>query len=333
MNIESIGEFGLINRFKDSFNHLVPKDFTGIGDDCAIVPNEKFDYLLSTDMLVENIHFVLNSITPYQLGYKSLAVNLSDIAAMGGEPIGSFLSISVPKGFPVEYLDEFFKGYHQLSETFGVPLLGGDTTKSAAGVAINVTIFGKCPKGEALKRSAAKAGDKIFVTGTLGDSSIGLDALARKASGHHFLDFLIKKHYEPTPRIHEGIWLRNQESVHAMIDISDGIASDLKHVVQASKVSAEIQLNYLPTSYALNEIAEAFEVNPLNYSLIGGEDYELLFTVAQEDADNIRNGFKLRFGEDITEIGVIKEGGNGIVWKMDEEEVEVNLEGFNHFNA
>ncbi len=332
MNIESIGEFGFINRCKAKFEDLLPKDFVGIGDDAAIIPNNDFDYLLSTDMLVENTHFIINMITPFQLGYKSLAVNLSDIAAMGGEPVSSFLSIAIPKGFPIEYLDEFYDGYHQLSNKFGVPLLGGDTTKSQAGVAINVAILGKCPKGKARKRSMAKPGDKIFVTGTLGDSSIGLDALIKKASGDEFLDFLIKKHFEPSPRIHEGIWLSNQQAVHAMIDISDGIASDLKHVVQSSKVAAEVQLNHVPMSYALNEIAVAFEVDPFNYALIGGEDYELLFTVAAKEADDIKAGYKLRFGEDITEIGEIKEGTNGIVWKMGDEEVELAFEGFNHFD-
>ena len=163
MELKEIGEFGFIERFAPDFKTLLPKNVLGIGDDCAILPiDETSDLLVTTDMLIEDIHFLRGKITPWQLGGKSVAVNLSDLAAMGGTPLGTFLSIAIPPGIDVEYLDEFMIGYHAISDKYATPLYGGDTTRSVKHLAINVCAIGKCPKGTARLRRNAQSGDLII---------------------------------------------------------------------------------------------------------------------------------------------------------------------------
>lgn len=328
MNLKEIGEFGFIERFKPHFSELVQDGQIGIGDDCAIIPaNECEDWLFTTDMLMEDVHFLRNVIKPDELGYKALAVNLSDIAAMGGTPIGSFLSIAVPADLDVEYLDAFMDGYRKLSAKFNTPLLGGDTTKSFKHFAINVSVIGKCKNGEARKRSMAKEGDLICVTGYLGDSAGGLQAIINQIDS----DNLIRKHHLPEPRIKEGLFLAQNSAVHAMIDISDGIASDLNHILKASAVSAKIDINKLPISQQLKKVSVANGWNYIELATAGGEDYELLFTVSKDQFEPLSKAFYLHFGRDITVIGTIEAGSSKIIWLKDDKEIELNRGGFNHF--
>ena len=274
-----------------------PSGVVGIGDDCAVLPQrEGLDTLVTTDLLIEGRHFLLSDVSPYELGWKSAAVNISDIAAMGGKPVASFLSIALPKELPPvafgrqeglrapatktlrdrshfqsrpeapmsagasgdsvsEWVDKFIAGFREMSARFEVPLLGGDTSASPDKLFINVTVLGECPHGRAVLRSGAVAGDLICVTGPLGDSAAGLKLiLERAASGDTAAslilrqsdrespadgegapeDILIRRHYLPMPRVAEGMALRECPGVHAMMDISDGIASDLRHILKAS---------------------------------------------------------------------------------------------------
>ena len=332
MNLKEIGEFGFIERFKPIFSGLVHANQIGIGDDCAIISaNDHEDWLVTTDLLMEDVHFLRNAITPEQLGYKSLAVNLSDIAAMGGTPIGSFLSIAIPSDIDVEFLDAFMKGYHELSAKYDTPLLGGDTTGSLKHLAINVCVIGKCKKGNARKRSMAHLGDAVCVTGNLGDSAGGLQVILNNLTmvGEH--DYLRLKHHLPEPRLKEGMFLAVNLSVHAIIDISDGIASDLKHVLNASGVSAHIQLDELPLSEQLVSVANKQGWNAIDLAVGGGEDYELLFTVAQDNLHFIQKEFQKKFNKSIFQIGSIMAGIPEIKWFMKNKEVQLSNTGFNHF--
>ena len=260
-----IGEFDLIRRISAQFKNdqrfaRVPEDkgagsetssgtpagseassgVVGIGDDCAVMPQrEGLDTLVTTDLLVEDRHFLLADVSPEQLGWKSAAVNISDIAAMGGRPTAAFLSIALPASVSAEWVDKFIAGFRELSARFGVPLLGGDTSASPDKLFINVTVLGECPHGRALLRSGARPGDLICVTGPLGDSAAGLKLiLERHADGEGAPeDILIRRHYLPMPRVAEGMALRDCPGVHAMMDISDGIASDLRHILEASSGS------------------------------------------------------------------------------------------------
>lgn len=332
MKLKEIGEFGFIDQIRSKFADIGTKGIFGIGDDCAIIDaNEREDWLVSTDLLIEDIHFIKNAITPEQLGYKSLAVNISDIAAMGGTPIGSFLSIAIPADIDVAYLDSFLDGYHKLSEKYNVPLLGGDTTKSAKHLAINVAILGSVPKGKARKRSMAKAGDAICVTGTLGDSAGGLHVVLDKIDISDEARFLLNKHYCPEPRIIEGFSLRENPSVHAMMDISDGIASDLMHILRASKKSAQIEIDKLPISSQLRYESARNNWNPSQFAIGGGEDYELLFTVDSQQIADLQHQFQSKFNCGITVIGSIAEGEPQIKWMLNKQEISYKAGGFDHF--
>ncbi len=334
MNLKEIGEFGFIERFKPLFQNLNQNNQIGIGDDCAIIPvgNNK-EWVISTDMLIEEVHFLRSSISPYQLGYKSLAVNLSDIASMGAKPIASFLSIAIPTHIEVDYLDEFIKGYHDLSTKYNTPLLGGDTTKSLQNLAINVTVIGECAKGEARKRSDAQVNDIICTTGPLGDSAAGLQTILQKINSSENNRHLVNKHLQPEPQINEGLFLKTYSAIHAMMDISDGIASDLKHILKASRKSATIDIASLPISDVLTNEAQKQHWNATELALSGGEDYELLLTMAPESYERISKAFEEKFGKKLHCIGSIDEGEPEIKYTQNGESIEIHSSGFNHFKS
>ncbi len=331
MQLKEIGEFGFIERFKPQFNDLLKDGLIGIGDDCAMIhANDEEDYIITTDLLMEDVHFLRHSITPFQLGYKSLAVNLSDIAAMGGTPVASFLSFAIPKDLDVEYLDQFMEGYHELSKKYKTALLGGDTTKSLKHLAVNVAVIGKCFKGMARKRSDAKVGDVICVTGNLGDSAGGLQYLLDGITSDRN-QFLIHKHLQPEPRIDEGLFLSRQSGVHAMMDISDGISSDLMHILKASNVSAVVEIQDIPISEELKNESAKNNWNVIEKATSGGEDYELLMTVSAGDFAQIQLCFEKEFHKPLIQIGRITKGNPNIHWTNHGQVVELSSTGFNHF--
>ena len=306
-------EFELIASLASRFP--VPDGIQGIGDDCAVIPDSSVmpgstghptgssvmpdlighptDLLVTTDLLAEGVHFLLDRISPEDLGWKSAAVNISDIAAMGGLPKYAFLSLALPKDLTAEspWLDAFFDGFAAACRQFGVALLGGDTSASASGVFINVTLIGNCPHGTALLRSAAKPGDLICVTGTLGDSAAGLKVMkegdsstplrfGRNDSEIADEEYVLRKHCRPEPRVAEGLALRDCPGVHAMMDISDGVAADLPHILEASGVGATVDVASLPLSPELRRLCASRGWDAADLALCGGEDYELLFTMA-----------------------------------------------------
>jgi len=332
MKLREIGEFGFIERFKPMFESLLQTNQTGIGDDCAIIQaNDSEEWLVTTDLLVEDVHFVRNAIPADQLGYKSLAVNLSDIAAMGGTPIGSFLSIAIPADVDVEYLDAFLKGYHRLSAKYNTPLMGGDTTRSMKHLCVNVCVIGKCPINLARKRSMARDGDVVCVSGPLGDSAGGLQILLNKLPFNEKHQYLLNRHHKPEPRIHEGEFLSRQSSVNAMMDISDGLASDLVHILKASGVGARIDLSWLPISTDLKSISEKYGWDPVELATTGGEDYELLFTVTNEQFEPLQKAFQDKFDKSLIQIGQIIAGQPEIEWHIKNKRVIKSGSGFNHF--
>lgn len=315
------GEFGFIEKIKKLFG--TTEGLVGIGDDCAVIPMGESDLLVTTDMLIEGVHFLRSDATPEQVGYKSVAVNLSDIAAMGGRPIGTFLSIALPKDAQGEWAERFMEGFAEISRHYGVPLLGGDTTSSLRDVAVNVAVVGTCPHGKAILRSGARVGDTIFVTGPLGDSGAGLKLLLEKAERTPEEDFLVERHYTPTPRLGEGLALAATGLVGAMMDISDGIASDLGHILKASGVGARVELDALPTSEQLERVCERKGWSAFEIAASAGEDYELLLTASEEITQMV--DFPLY------PIGKIIDGGAEIEWRKGDERCDFTSVGFTHF--
>ncbi len=291
MKMQQLGEFGLIDRIR-KMTSVPDPSWVGIGDDCAVIPLSPetggapaSDLLVSTDMLVEGTHFLMEDISPRQLGWKSAAVNISDIAAMGGKPIATFLSLALPKTLPEQWMQEFMEGYNGISEKYGAALLGGDTTCSPDRICINVAVLGTCPRGKAKLRSAARPGDLVCVTGTLGDSAAGLRLIlgGQKGAAPRLMD----RHYTPTPRVEEGLALSCLPGVHAMMDISDGVGSDLRHILDESGVGARIDTGKLPISKELQALCSEKGWDPKELALSGGEDYELLFTMDPQETPDI----------------------------------------------
>ena len=314
------GEFGFIDMIRQRFD--VPVGMMGIGDDCAVIPAGKSEFIYSTDMLMEGVHFLRDVASPEDIGWKSLAVNLSDIAAMGGTPSATFLSIALPKDVQGEWAERFIEGYAELSKRLNVPLLGGDTTSSLRDIAINVGVLGRVPPGKSVKRSGASVGHGIYVTGNLGDSAGGLQAILNNWDKTQEVESLIQSHIKPMPRIEEGQALMNTELIGAMMDISDGIASDLRNIMKASGVGAEVHLDRIPMSYNLKWACEKYGKNAYVLAAGGGEDYELLFT-APADIEYLVDFPIYRIGDIVPD--------NSLTWLENGCPVDFDIKGFSHF--
>ena len=312
-------EFDLIARY---FTRASPQAILGVGDDAALIaPGNGMELVVSTDMLVEGIHFLPNT-NAEKLGWKALAVNVSDLAAMGADPRWATLSLSLPE-INQAWLAGFSKGFFECAERFGVDLIGGDTTRGPLN--ISITIMGEVPHGMALRRNAAQSGDDIWVTGQLGNAALGLAALKGEVPVEG-LEACIAALLMPQPRVELGIALRG--SAHAAIDISDGLIADLGHILQRSKRGADIRLNDIPRSASVSSMMR----KPLGMHcmLAGGDDYELCFTAPKRHDDRIvalRNTLNIP----ITRIGSINSGNQLRLLDGYGKEVAFDESGYDHF--
>ena len=332
-SLRELGEFGWIERMALRLPPP-PAETLGIGDDCAALPwTDERLLLVTTDMLVEDRHFLRAGTSPEDLGHKALAVGLSDIAAMGGAPLAAFLSIGVPPSLEVDWLDRFFGGIRELSEATACPLLGGDTTKSDDGIVIDFTVLGSVERRGIKCRSNARPDDVVAVTGTLGDSGVGLRLLLE---GQPLTDDdrqrLAKIHCRPAPHLAEGQWLSAREEVHAMMDVSDGIDSDLRHIMKRSGVGAVVDLEALPISEAARRVCADFGWVPEEFAVSGGEDYCLLCTVNPETFPAVADAFEATFGRALSPIGTIC-GGTDLVVRRGGQDVTMARHGFDHFKS
>ena len=310
-------EFGFIDKICARFAKLPLNGFEGIGDDCAVLPVADGDALLFTaDLLNEGVHFLRRATSARELGGKALAVNLSDIAAMGGRPVATLLSLALPPDAGETWAEEFMEGYRALSECYGVALVGGDTTRSGQGITINVTAIGRAPLSCITRRSAAHPGDVLFTTGALGASGAGLrDLLAGRLDTPAAVE-----HRNPRPQVEEGLWLGMRREVHAMMDLSDGLASDLRHILDRSGVGAEVLLERIPVA----------EGSDLQTAACGGEDYKLLLTADTEGAGRLADEFLKRFGSPLHPLGRIT-GTRELVWLQNGNPVPLDWHGFTHY--
>ncbi|MTH44687.1 thiamine-phosphate kinase [Intestinirhabdus alba] len=321
------GEFSLIARYFDRVRNPRRDVEAGIGDDCALlnVP-EKQTLAISTDTLVAGNHF-LADIDPADLAYKALAVNLSDLAAMGADPVWLTLALTLPE-VDEAWLEAFSDSLFELLGYYDMQLIGGDTTRGP--LAMTLGIHGYVPAGRALKRAGAKPGDWIYVTGTPGDSAAGLAILLNQLQVVDAKDaeYLRKRHLRPTPRILQGQALRDLAS--AAIDLSDGLIADLGHIVKASGCGARVDVNALPRSAALSRHVAPEQA--LRLALSGGEDYELCFTVPElnRGALDVAIG---QLGVPFTCIGQMSADVDGVSFIRDGETVTFDWKGYDHFAA
>lgn len=286
----------------------------GIGDDCAVVPIPSgHQALITTDFTLENVHFKRAWHPAESIGHRCLTRGLSDIAAMGGEPLAVFLSLALPRGLPQSWVDGFLRGLMKLAGKFKVSLAGGDTAQSPDGVLADVVVLGSVPKGNAVLRSGARPKDLIYVTGELGASASAIDLLSR---GKKIRPGYFPRHFHPIPRIEVGRFLRQRGLASAMIDISDGLSTDLGHICEESGVGAEIEIDDIPVARKAD----------LRFALHGGEDYELLFTAAAGKKVPTRIA-----GVEVRQIGVVIRGRT--VWMRDKDGLKQELkpQGWEHF--
>ncbi|KAA1050983.1 thiamine-phosphate kinase [Pseudocitrobacter sp. 73] len=319
------GEFSLIARYFDRVRSARFDVETGIGDDCALlnIP-EKQTLAISTDTLVSGIHF-LPDIDPADLAYKALAVNVSDLAAMGADPAWLTLALTLPS-VDERWLEAFSDSLFQQLDYYDMQLIGGDTTKGP--LSMTLGIHGYVPVGRALKRSGAKPGDWIYVTGTPGDSAAGLAILQNRLTVSDETDntYLVKRHLRPTPRILQGQALRDLAS--SAIDLSDGLVSDLGHILKASECGARIDLDALPYSEAMQCHVDGEQA--MRWALSGGEDYELCFTVPElnRGALDVALG---HLGVPFTCIGQMSADVDGMHFQRGGDVVTFDYKGFDHF--
>lgn len=305
------GEFDLIDHFKKLYG------LDKVGDDCAVLPmSSERDLLVTADMLVEDVDFRLPWANAVDLGHKSLAVSLSDIAAMGGQPRWAMLSLAIPEAVRTAgFLDEFYRGWHELAGRFGVELVGGDISSIEGKFVIDSIVGGDVTKERAVLRSTAKPGDLIYVSGELGGAAAGLALLE---SGKTEPGELIRRHSRPEPRLELSQKLAEDRVPTAMIDISDGLSSDLAHICSAGRTGARIHAERIPFDKDIFNYPER-----LDLALNGGEDFELLFTVAPSKASFLN-------GLDVTCVGEMTEGSDVVLVSTDGEE-PLAPRGFRHF--
>src|SRR5688572_7697028 len=337
--ISQLGEFGLIDRISKNFKIQNPSSIKGIGDDAAVLEGGDDYILVSTDLLAENVHFDLAYIPLQHLGYKSVSVNVSDIAAMNGKAEQIVVSLALSNRFSIEAVDTLYEGIRAACEHYGVDLVGGDTTASRSGLVISITVIGKVKKDKIVYRSGAKPNDIICVTGDLGGAFMGLQILEREKEV-----FLDDPGMQPSLEKYEYLVGRQLKSIArtdiifeleelgvkptSMIDISDGLASELFHIGKNSNVGVRIYEDKIPVDeLTYNTAALEFKIDPVTCALNGGEDYELLFTISQEDFEKVKNH------ADIHMIGYTHDKPNEhtLVTKQGNL-VSLKAQGWDHFN-
>lgn len=308
----------------------------GVGDDAAVidVPAGK-SLLTTTDMLVEGVHFLWSRSRARVLGRKALAANISDIAAMGGTPGWAFLSIGVTPGAAVEEVEEIYAGMGEMAARYGVVLAGGDTVRSDKWV-ISITLLGVA-HDVPITRSGGRPGDLILVTGPVGDSAAGLHLLINAGAEYKELsqedsDYLLDRHLDPVPRVREALALARRGGVTAMIDVSDGVASEVHHICRNSVCGARLDLTCLPVSRQAAKLAPAAGLEAVHWALYGGEDYELLFTAPPDAVPSIIECVRESTGTEVTVIGRLTGAHEGIVAAgPDKKPVPLPAKGYNHF--
>ncbi|HET9479037.1 MAG TPA: thiamine-phosphate kinase [Pyrinomonadaceae bacterium] len=328
----SRSEFEFIDSLRRRFG-------AGIGDDAAVLRNTpNKEIVITTDLLAEDIDFRRTTAPPLLLGHKALAVSLSDIAAMGARPRWSLISIGVPEDvWQTEFVDQFYEGLASLAQRYDVQLIGGDTSRTHEKIVVDSIVLGECSAGHAVKRAGAQPGDQIFVTGSLGGAAAGLRLIERGAhlaeqnladDDSQKLDHVLLRQLRPEPRVGWGIVLGEERLATSMIDISDGLSSDLNHLCAASGAGALIESSLLPIDHQVVELCGRRALDPLQLALHGGEDFELLFTVRAGDVARLPRRVD---GTQITRIGEVRVHTEGVRISEGSRIWQLSPSGWKHF--
>lgn len=336
--LDELGEFGLIDQLTQDFPLRNASSLKGVGDDAAVIDHEGYRTLVSVDLLVEGVHFDMTYTPLRHLGYKSAVVNFSDIYAMNGTPTQIVVGLAISNRYSVEALDELYAGIRLACDTYGVDMVGGDTTSSRSGLVISITVIGKAKADEVVYRSGAKPNDLLCVSGDLGGAYMGLLILEREKA--EFLanpnmqpqlkgfDYVLERQLKPEAR--KDVIARLKEldiKPTSMIDISDGLASEILHLCKESGVGCQLYEEKIPLDPSTDKIAKDFQIVPSVAALSGGEDYELLFTIDQKDYEKIQ-----KISDDVTVIGYMTaDKGIAELITPDRHVIPLKAQGWNHF--
>jgi len=334
MKLKDIGEFGFIDRIAPGGAIRSRGVVKGIGDDCAVIDIAGPDYLLvTTDLLVEKVHFLMEWAPAETFGAKALAVNLSDIAACGGRAEDAFVSIAVPEHVNLEWLEGLYRGMSDLARQYNVNLLGGDTTSSRGDMVINVALTGLVPREEVMFRHTARPGNVIAVTGYLGESRAGLELLlSSRDLPSDIAEPLKRAHLAPRPHLSEGRSLASSRACTAAIDVSDGLSSDLWHLCADSGIAAVLQEGAIPVSDALARAGDLLGIDPLKWIIRGGEDYVLLVALEADAVKNLKQTADAE-GWMLVPIGEFVEGRGMRIIRRDGSTESFGPTGWDHFRS
>ncbi|WP_172917823.1 thiamine-phosphate kinase [Capnocytophaga canis] len=333
--LSDLGEFGLISHLTKNFELKQPSTLKGIGDDAAVIDFKQKKAVISTDLLIEGVHFDLSYVPLKHLGYKSVMVNLSDIYAMNARATQITVSIAVSNRFPLEALEELYEGVRLACKLYDVDLIGGDTTSSTRGLIISITAIGEADEGDIVYRNGAKENDLMVVTGDLGGAYLGLQVLEREKAVFQvnpnsqpdldMYSYIIERQLKPEARKDIPLLLKELGvTPTAMMDISDGLSSEILHICEQSNVGCRLYEDKIPLDPQVISTCEEFNLDSTTIALSGGEDYELLFTISQKDYDKIKGN------PNLSVIGYIthKDTGKNLITRMGEP-IEIIAKGWN----
>lgn len=339
-NLSNLGELELIERIRRqvaSRSAAKPQVVLGIGDDAAVLRTNPGKYLLTTcDMLFEGVHFLPGVIPPYDLGRKAMAVNLSDIAAMGGTPRFALVSMALDPATGADVVTDLYEGLIDEAAEYGATIVGGDVIRSPQGAVIDVTVIGDVDEDKLVTRSGARFGDVLLVTGPLGAAAAGVDLLRdeglRQTVGDQVAEAVIRAQHRPVPRFREARLLADLRAVRAMMDVSDGLARDVATMARSSHAGARLFWERIPVDPAAEVVARTLGRDPVEYALSGGEDYELLLAVGIDDVELVVKALAEHTGRAPVQVGEVIRPEEGLVVTMpDGTERPFEPSGFDHF--
>ena len=338
MRISQLGEFPLIDRIARIAAVEREDVIVGIGDDVAVLEGSGDDWFLAkVDSQVEGVHYLKDAISPRQLGRKALAVNLSDIAAIGGQPLYALVSLALADDTEVVWVDELYRGLREEGDRYGVAVVGGNMARSPGAAFVDVFVLGRVRQEHVLLRSGARPGDQVLVTGRLGDSAAGLQLLLHPdrtpGLSPEERQMLLDRHFTPTPRLREASVVARLGGATAGIDLSDGLSSDVGHICERSEVGVRLWADRLPISAATHKVARAGDRTPYALALEGGEDYELCFTAPPGRAAALSAAIEAETGTPATVVGEILRSDLGQTLVLpDGSEVELEAKGWQHWS-
>jgi len=326
-----VGETGILEVIERIAATDDPSVIVGIGDDAAVLrPTPQRQVVATTDIQIEGVHFKLSYATPYDVGWKAMAVNLSDIAAMGGTPRHAVVSLALRPDLNLQWIEDLYRGLREISAAFGVSIVGGNLARSLGSIVIDVTLLGEVEENLIVRRIGARAGDRILVTGTLGASAAGREVLERGLERNRDL---VQAHLRPQPRVHEGRLVARSRWATAMIDLSDGLATDVWRLCDANQLGVRVDADTLPVSPATRAVAAEVGRSALELALFGGEDYELLIAAGPTHVEALTKRMREEVGTPVTTIGEFVDRGKGRLIVDRSQQTELQPRGWDHFSS